>query len=125
MVKDDRPPNVHGDRWYTLQDRLRELQEKHPDPKARVTEWGDADKVPTKYTPWGADGTYRFYEPKATEPLTTDSTTQLEKQSEALEKYLKKGSPLAPYPAKPGETNWLAGVEAGEYYEPPVAGYTR
>lgn len=57
MVKDDRPPNVHGDRWYCLQDKVRELQEKHPQPAKRVTSWDDG------LTPLPRD--MRFFEPSS------------------------------------------------------------
>lgn len=79
MVKDDRPPNVHGDRWYTLQDKVRELQEKHPEPKPRVTSWD----APTNEVP----KSFRLFHP--------------------------------------GPVANLADVEAGQYFEPPVAGYGR
>ena len=78
MVKDDRPPNVHGDRWYTLQDKVRELQEKYPTPAPRVTSWDAKSNDPPK--------SYRFFDPKTTN---------------------------------------LSAVEAGEYFDPPVAGFTR
>lgn len=67
MLIDDRPPAVDRGEWERLEDVAEELRKRHPEPKARVTEWGaQADAV--RLT-----------------PAQRDSLTAA--QREALEKY--------------------------------------
>ena len=87
--KDDRPPAVNSAHWQHLEFVADQMRAKYPEPKARVTEWGD-EMVPTKYTPQQANAV-----PKSVRLLY------------------------------PGLDTKLADVEAGQYFEPPVAGYTR
>jgi len=48
MVKDDRPPPVHGDRWYALQGKVAELQALYCTQAPRVTSWDDTKTVLTR-----------------------------------------------------------------------------
>jgi len=78
MLKDDRPPSVSKQIWERLEKVAAELRLKYPEPKERVTQWGDKVPEATHPSPPVRRGTY---------------------------------TPVS--------------VETGEYFDPPVAGYTR
>lgn len=46
MLIDDRPPPVSRDEWTRLETIANALRSAHPDPKARITEWGLPPELP-------------------------------------------------------------------------------
>ena len=98
MVKDDRPPAANREHWAQLEKVVNDLREKYPEPAKRITSWeGQTNDPPNGY---------KFFEPLAT----------LNTKEERYAKILKDWN---------GEGTKLSAVETGEYFEPPVKGYTR
>ena len=93
--KDDRPPSASPSHWRQLELIAERLRDKYPDAKPRVTEWGYPDKVPEYRTVAGV--ARRTGQPGAFSVGAVGS-------------------------ARLPSSNWLAGVECGEF---PVDGPTR